>query len=117
MGGHNARPRARLPPPPPPVVWAWMHALFNDITAGLSFDTQHTWDIGVIGLFLDIQTPWVFYNQAMADVRSTCAGIECLYCTYMGTWDLIHPYMKESSCLLPLLTGSWPDKPATTGNV
>ena len=29
--------------------------------------------------------PWVLYNQALADVRSTGAGTKCLYCMYVRT--------------------------------
>ena len=46
-----------------------------------SFDLQvachcYAW---VIFLLHDIH--WCLYNQALADVRSTGAGIKCLYCT------------------------------------
>ena len=33
----------------------------------------------MVGLFFDMLSMGVFYNQALVDVRSTSAGIKCLY--------------------------------------
>ena len=56
-----------------PVSWAWMN--FDDLTDKLSFDSQATWVIVMLGLSFDILSMSVFYNQALADVRSSGADI------------------------------------------
>ena len=35
----------------------------------------------MFGLFFEMLPMGVLYNQALVDVRSTGAGIKCLYCT------------------------------------
>ena len=48
------------------------------LTTERSFKLQATWVIGILALFFTCYL-WVFlYNQALADVRSTAAGIDCL---------------------------------------
>ena len=65
----------------PPVAAQFPgHGCMDDLTTERSFDSQATWAIEVLGLSFDISSMGV-YNQALADVRSTDAGIICLYCT------------------------------------
>ena len=47
----------------------------DDFTTERSFDSQATWVIDVLGLFFDMLYMGVFYNQSLADARSTGAGI------------------------------------------
>ena len=55
------------------------HGCMGELTLGRNFDSQATWVIDVLGFFSCY--PWVcLHNQALADVRSTGAGIKCLYC-------------------------------------
>ena len=53
-----------------------MTGCMDDPTTERSFDLQATWVIDALGLFFECS-----YNQALADVCSTGAGIKCLYCT------------------------------------
>ena len=41
---------------------------------------QCTWCIDVLGLLFKHVIHWCIYNRALADVRSTVAGIRCMYC-------------------------------------
>ena len=52
------------------------HGCMNDLSTECSIDSQATWVIDVLGLF---------YNQAVADVWSTGAGIKCLYYMILTT--------------------------------
>ena len=61
-----------------PVFWAWMRPHVPDLA---SFDSNATWVIDVFGLYFWHDIHGCLYNQALADVRSTGAGIECLYCS------------------------------------
>ena len=70
--GHNTAPLALLPP---------SLQCMDDLTTERSFGSQATWLTDVLGLFFNILYVGVFYNQALADVRSTDAGIKCLYCS------------------------------------
>ena len=54
-----------------------------------AFDSQATWVMGVIGLFFGVLSFAFSYNQALADVRSTGAGIECLYCNFLEHMGLL----------------------------
>ena len=55
----------------------------NDLTTERSFDLQATRVIYVLGLFFTYYQ-WVFEQpDTVADVRSTGAGIKCLYCGNM----------------------------------
>ena len=56
---------------------AWVHVF---PTTERSFDSQAIWAIEVLGLFSWHVINGCLYNQALADVRSTGAGIKCLYC-------------------------------------
>ena len=42
---------------------------------------------------------WCFYNQALADVRSTGAGIKCLYCIWEKAWKIEDLYWSFSAFL------------------
>ena len=56
----------------------------DDPTTERGFDSQFAWVIDVLGLFVTCDICVIhgcFCNQALADVRSTDAGIKCLYCT------------------------------------
>ena len=71
---HNTPPHARL-----------QHILLGvdasyDLTTERSFDSQATWVIDVLGISIWHVIHGFLYNQALADVRSTGAGIKCLYC-------------------------------------
>ena len=70
---YNSRPHACLAP-----SFLGTNAL-DDLTNARSFDLHITWVIDVLGLFLTCYHGCL-YNQALADVRSTCAGFKCLYC-------------------------------------
>ena len=52
----------------------------DDLTIERSFGSQATWVIDVLGLYFWRVSHGCFYNQAIEDVRSTGAGIKCLYC-------------------------------------
>ena len=69
--GHKTRLHARLP-----------HSFVNmdDLTNERSFGSKAARAIDVLVFFLTCY-PLGFHNQALADVRSTDAGIKCLYCT------------------------------------
>ena len=71
--GHNIRPHARFSP-----SFVGMNAL---MTSQLNV-IYLAWVIGVLGSFVTCN-PWCLYNQALANVRSTGAGIKYLYSTDM----------------------------------
>ena len=48
----------------------------DDLTTERRFDSQATWVIDVLGLSFGHVIHGCFYNQALADVRSTGAGIK-----------------------------------------
>ena len=52
----------------------------DDLTTERSFDSQATWVIDGPGISFWHVIHRFLYNQALADVRSTGAGIKCLYC-------------------------------------
>ena len=65
-----------------PVSWAWMQPHVPDLVTDRGFDSQATWFIDVLGLFIFWPvSDGCLYNQALADVRSTGANIRCLYCS------------------------------------
>ena len=51
------------------------------MTSQLNVALPATWIIDVLGLFCDMLSMGVLYDQALANVWSTGAGIICLYCT------------------------------------
>ena len=72
---HNERPHARLPP-----SYLGMDAwLTSQLTVALIPSYMGHW---YVWLFWNVSYG-CFYNQALTDVRSTDAGIECLYCMCM----------------------------------
>ena len=52
------------------------HGCMDDLTNERSFDSKGTWVIDVFGLFFLTCYQLEFYNQALADVRSTGFGIK-----------------------------------------
>ena len=56
----------------------------DDLTTARSFDSQALSVIDIFSFFGHV-SDWCFYNQALADVRSTGAGIKCLYCIIQCT--------------------------------
>ena len=56
------------------------HECTDDLTTERGFDTQATWVIDVLGFIFWYTIQWCLDNQERADVRSTGAGIKCLYC-------------------------------------
>ena len=72
--GHNARPHAQLQPSCQGID-AWVTSELDEgLVCKLSVSLMSLADI------FDIPSMGVLYNQALADVRSTGAGIKCLYC-------------------------------------
>ena len=65
------------------VSWSWMHA-WKTSTTERSFVLQAMWVIYVLGFNFDMLSTNVCYDQALEEVRSTGAGIKCLYCTCTG---------------------------------
>ena len=61
-----------------PLIFLGM-GVYYDVTTDRSYDSQATSFIDVFGLFLDMLYMGVLYNQALADVRSTVAGIKYLH--------------------------------------
>ena len=59
-------------------LWLWC---MYDLTVERRFNSQATWAIEVLGLFFWRVIYVCLYNNALPDVRSTGAGIKCLYCT------------------------------------
>ena len=66
---HNTRPHSRLQP---------SFLGMDNLTTECSFDSQAMWVIDLLGLIFLLF--WCLYDQALADIRSTGAGIKCLYC-------------------------------------
>ena len=59
-----------------PLFWAMMLGWAHNWTY---FDLQDWWGIVVFGLFFWQVSHGCLYNHALADARSTGAGIKCLY--------------------------------------
>ena len=57
------------------------HGCMDDITSVRSFDTLAEWVIDVLALFFGHVIHMCLFNQALADIQSTGAGVKCLYCT------------------------------------
>ena len=77
--GHNTRPHTRLP-----QRFLGMDALVtSQLNVGLICKLRGS--LMCLAYFLTCY-PWVFVQPGTADVRSTGAGIKCLYCTDM-TWQ------------------------------
>ena len=64
----------------------------DDLKTERTFDSQSTWVIDVLGLFF---IHGCLYNQALADVRSTCARIKCLYCKYLSNMAIFVNILKR----------------------
>ena len=63
-----------------PVSWACMPPQVPDFTVTkCSFESEATWVIDVLVYFLTSYL-WFYSNHALTDIRSTGAGIKCLYC-------------------------------------
>ena len=69
-----------------PVSWVWMHGW------------RHNWTKLWSASYLGNQCTWLIfwhvinvclYTQALADGRSTGAGIKCLYCTIPPQWGTV----------------------------
>ena len=56
-----------------------VHGCMDEFTTERGFDSKATWVIDVLGLFSWHVNHGCLYNQALADVQSTGAGIKCLY--------------------------------------
>ena len=69
---HNTRPHASLPQ---------SFLCMDDLKTERSFDSQAMWVIDALGFLFWHVVYECLYNQALADVRSTGAEIECLNCT------------------------------------
>ena len=86
---HSTRPHARLPPSflvrmitgPWPRNWAYF---IRQINGSLMCLAHFSWFV----------THGFLYNQALENVRSTGAGIKCLYCTCTRSWA----YMPAIHC-------------------
>ena len=76
---HNTSQHAQLPP---------TFLGRDDLTTGLSFDSKATWVTDVLSMLFWHVIHGCLYNQALADIRSTGAGIKCLYCIcdVTGVW-------------------------------
>ena len=100
--GLNKRPHARLP-----FSFLDMNALMTSTEH--SFESQATLVIYVLGLFFWQVIHRSMYNQAFADVRSTGAGIKCLFYSSInssiGNICLIEPKRSVIE-LLPLFNQS-----------
>ena len=70
---HNTRPHVRLPPSFLGMN-AWMTSQLN-----VALIHKLRGSSICLAYFLTCY-PWMLYNQALVDVRSTGAGIKCLYC-------------------------------------
>ena len=57
------------------------HGCMSDLTTERSFDSQGRGVIDVLGLYFWHVIDGCLYSRALDDVRSTGAGIKCLYCT------------------------------------
>ena len=62
-----------------PVSWTWMRPQVPGLTTERSFVSQATWVIDVLGLFFCHDINGCLYDQALAGVRLTGAGIRCPY--------------------------------------
>ena len=86
-----------------PVLWVWKRRW------------PHSWTwiwfifVDVLGLLLGHSIHWCVYNQALADVRSTGAGIECPYCTCRPGSGLMTPApaLRNSPFLEEIALESW----------
>ena len=77
--GHNAQPHARLKPSFQGID-AWITSELNEaLVCKLRVSLMSLSDI------FDIPSMGVLYNQALADVRSTRAGIKCVYCNWSSS--------------------------------
>ena len=86
--GHNTRVNATQIPG---------HGYMDDLTTERSYDVQAMWIIDVLGFFIHFIHRRV-YNQALADVRSTGAGIKCQHCRLIPlTASLVVPKCCISS--------------------
>ena len=91
--GHNAQPHARLQPSFQSID-AWITSELNEaLVCKLRVSLMSLADI------FDITSMGVLYNQALADVRSTGAGIRCRHCTCKGVvWDSVSLSLVTHEC-------------------
>ena len=91
--GHNTRPHAQLSARFLGMD-AWMTSQLNVVLISTLLSHWFAWIIvwHVINMLL--------HNQALADVRSTGAGIKYLYCTH---WPTLGEILKTMSFRLPTL--------------
>ena len=71
-----------------PVSWAWMH--------GWPYNWTELWLASYVSHWRAWLLVWhvmhgCLYDQILADVRSTGAGIKCLYCSYCSQWQRLRP--------------------------
>ena len=62
----------------------------KDLITIHTFDLQSTWVIDMFRLSCLYVIRGCLYDQAVADVRSTSAGIKCLYCTAQSACAVIN---------------------------
>ena len=62
-----------------PVSWAWMQPHSPELTTERSVDSSSTWVTDVLGISFCHIIHGCLFNQALADFRSTGAGIKCMY--------------------------------------
>ena len=92
--GHNTQPHARAQPSFQGID-AWITSELNEaLVCKLRVSLMSLSDI------FDIPSVGVLYNQALADVRSTGAGIKCLYCTSVLTKIYFLNFLIRQSFLL-----------------
>ena len=79
-----------------PVSWAWMH--------GCPYNWTYLWFASYVGDWCAWLIFWhvihgCLHNQAPADVRSTSAGVKCLYCISVPLYKVNFAY--------DLILGEW----------
>ena len=98
LPGHNSQLHARLP-----YGFLGMDAC---VTSRLNLALFHKLCVALMcfAYLFELLSTSVFYNQALADARSTGAVIECLHCTCRITltcllWMLNGLYSFSNSCV------------------
>ena len=72
---NNTRQHVGMPP-----SFIIGHGCMDHLTNKRSFDSQDTWVIDVLGFQKNVIHGYL-YKQALADVRSSGAGLKYLYCS------------------------------------
>ena len=90
--GHNSRPHARYQPSVRGMD-TWM---FSQLDAALIRKLRGS--LVFLAYFFLTAYPWVLYNETLVDVRSTGAGIKCLYCS---TDHSFHYFVSQFAILWP----------------